>query len=278
MSGKRLALDDTELFYTIEGSGIPVLLIHGWTCDQNDWTFQIPLLTSLGFCVIGFDLRGHGRSTFKDNSAFDPLTLANDAVALLSHLGIGQDNKTIIVGHSLGGVVANEIAFRYPEYVRGIVLVDPAYEMTAEALHQTSQLLKKDIENSPQIVTDFWDEANIYPANTPVWLRPWQRRRAWGMNPHVLTACFNQLASFLGQSGVAYLSKTRNREIPRLVTCALDTSIEIEEEAGINRLFDTVELIPAGHFHFMVEAHQFNSILKDWLVKWRFVDGWEGKA
>ncbi|KAJ5812676.1 hypothetical protein N7474_008977 [Penicillium riverlandense] len=242
MSGDRLSLKGTELFYTVEGSGSPVLLIHGWTCDQNDWAFQIPYLISLGFSVIGLDLRGHGRSTFNYDSVFDPLTLANDAIALLSHLGIGRGNEAIVMGHSLGGVVANEIAFRHPEYVRGIVLVDPAYEMPAAALDHFNQLLKKNIDKCPETVTDLWNTANLYPPNTPVWLKPWQRRRTWGTNPRVVTASFDQMASYLGQSGVEYLNKTKKRDIPRLVTCALNTSVEIEMEAGMDSSFDRVEL------------------------------------
>lgn len=274
MSSGRLVLSDTELFYTVEGSGIPVLLIHGWTCDQNDWAFQIPFLTFLGFSVISFDLRGHGRSSFKNDSAFDPPTLAKDAVALLSHLEIGRGNEAIIIGHSLGGVVANELSYRHPEYVRGVVLVDPAYEMTEEALGYVNQLIKKDIEKCPLAVTNFWDEANIYPSNTPVWLSPWHKRRTWGTNPHVVATTFDQLAIYLGQSGVEYLKKTKNRNIPRLVTCALDTSVDLEREVGLNKDFDRVELIAAGHFHFIVEANRFNSILQSWLTE----NGFMGNA
>lgn len=271
MSGNRLALKNTELFYTVEGSGAPVLLIHGWTCDQNDWAYQIPYLLSLGFSVICLDLCGHGRSTFNNDSAFDPPTLANDAVALLSHLGIGRGNEAIIMGHSLGGIIANEIAFRHPEYVRGIVLVDPAYGMSEEVLVYFNQLLKKDVDKSPETVTDLWSKADLYSSNTPVWLQPWHRRRTWGTNPHVVTASFDQMASYLGQSGVKYLNKTKKRDVPRLVTCALDTSVEIESEAGIDKSFDKVELIPAGHWHFMVEANKFNSILQDWLTERQFI-------
>jgi pimeloyl-ACP methyl ester carboxylesterase len=272
MSGGRLALHGTELFYTVEGSGIPILLIHGWACDQNDWAFQIPFLTSLGLSVIGLDLRGHGRSTFNDDSLFDPITLANDAVALLAHLGIGPENKAIVMGHSLGGVVANEIAFRHPQYVRGVVLVDPAYEMSVEALDQFNQLLAKNVEKSPQAVTDLWSQANLYPPHTPVWLKPWQMRRTWGMNARVVNASFAQMATYLGESGVEYLNKTKKRDIPRLVTCALDTSVELELEAGVDKAFDRVELIPAGHWHFIVEFGRFNSILEDWLTERHFID------
>lgn len=271
MSAKRLALEGTDLFYTVEGSGRPVLLIHGWTCDQNDWAAQIPFLLSLSFSVIAFDLRGHGHSTFNHGSAFDIRTLVKDTVGLLSHLGIGDDNKAIIIGHSLGGVIANEIAFQKPEYVAGVVLADPAYQMTADALDQFNKLLQSDFENCPRIVTELWDKANVYPPNTPVWMKPWQRRRTWGTHPHAVAATFNQLAMHLGQSGVQYLKKSKRAGIPRLVTCALNASVKIESKVGIDKAFDSVELLPAGHWHFIVESNRFNSLLHDWLTLRGFV-------
>ncbi|KAK8071449.1 hypothetical protein PG997_011652 [Apiospora hydei] len=64
-----------NLYYSSEGpdEAISVLLLHGWTCDQNDWAFHIPFLLSLGFRVIGMDYRGHGHSSVTDNvTKFDP--------------------------------------------------------------------------------------------------------------------------------------------------------------------------------------------------------------
>ncbi|KAK9378613.1 Alpha/Beta hydrolase protein [Kockiozyma suomiensis] len=272
MSAGRLVLPGAKLFYTVEGSGTPILLIHGWTSDQNDWSIQIPLLISLGFSVIAFDHRGHGHSTVDaDSTSFDPPTLAKDAVELLTHLGIGRGNEAIIMGHSLGGLVANEICFRYPEYVRGVVLVDPAYEMPVKDLDYVTQLLTKDIENCPLAASNFLDSDNIFPPQTPVWLRPWLKRKILGDDPRVVASTFMQMASYLGQSESEYLKKTKKRDFPRLVTCALETSVDIERQAGLDNSFDRVELIPAGHFHFIVEADRFNAILQDWLRQNGFI-------
>jgi len=53
---------DTTLFFTDDGEVDPVLFVHGWTCDSQDWIWQIPALRAR-HRVIAVDLRGHGRST-----------------------------------------------------------------------------------------------------------------------------------------------------------------------------------------------------------------------
>ena len=51
-------IDDVELFFTDEGKGTPVLFVHGWACDSNDWIWQIASFMS-NHRVIAVDLRGH---------------------------------------------------------------------------------------------------------------------------------------------------------------------------------------------------------------------------
>jgi pimeloyl-ACP methyl ester carboxylesterase len=268
MSGAYFSQNDTSIFYSVEGSGDPVLLIHGWACDQNDWAYQIPFLSSLGFCVIAADLRGHGHSSYHYGSQqpqLDPETLAADLAALISHLGYGAANPVIVAGHSLGGVIATELAFRHPELVRGAVLVDSSYYMTPSAMEYVTQLFKGNLFEVPQKVTSFWDSANLYPANTPAWLKPWQQRRAWAMDPLIISATFEQMQAHLGQSGVDYLRRTKIRDIPRLVTCALDDSAIVERDAGVDENLDWVEVIPEGHFHHIVSHDRYNALLERWL-------------
>jgi pimeloyl-ACP methyl ester carboxylesterase len=54
--------DGARIFYTDTGQGKPVLLLHGWACDGNDWSWQAPELENR-YRVIIVDHRGHGRST-----------------------------------------------------------------------------------------------------------------------------------------------------------------------------------------------------------------------
>ena len=108
-----------ELFVRgdLQASGPAVVLIHGWTADADvNFHAVFPFLD--GFRVIAPDLRGHGRSFFPE-AAFTIADAAEDVAALLDHLGI---SSAIVVGYSLGGAVAQELAGRRPDLVTGLVL------------------------------------------------------------------------------------------------------------------------------------------------------------
>ncbi|KAK8024618.1 alpha/beta-hydrolase [Apiospora rasikravindrae] len=223
-----------DLYYSSEGpeDGIPVLLLHGWVCDQTDWAFQIPFLLSLGFRVIGMDYRGHGHSSVTDDVAkFDPVTLAEDAVALLAHLGIhgnsghcsngvdnngngnGNQQQAIVMGHSLGCLVAHLISVRYPNLVRGTVLVDSAYTLTPPVMDHVVQMLEAADPPSQAavIATDFFGAFGMYSPDhgTPAWLAPSHQRRVWAMQPRVVVETWKQMQAHLGESGAAYMERTR---------------------------------------------------------------------
>ncbi|GME23599.1 uncharacterized protein ALTATR162_LOCUS11691 [Neofusicoccum parvum] len=277
MGGAYLKHNDANVFYTVEGSGDPVLLIHGWACDQNDWVFQIPFLLAHGFRVIALDLRGHGRSsvepsaTLDNHSPFqlDPETMADDAAALLVHLGLGSDSSNgkpaIVMGHSLGGVVASELAFRHPKLVRALILVDAAYYMTVPLMEHIIGALKKSPEAAPETATAILQQGEVYTAETPAWLKAWHARRTWGMPAPIVTAAFEQLAAFLGrwETGAAYAKERKG--LSRLATCAGQQNADVEKEVGVDGDLDRVEVIAAGHWHHIVGADLFNSVVEGWL-------------
>lgn len=272
--------DGTRIFFSSEGpdDGIPVLLLHGWVCDHNDYAFQIPLLLSLGFRVIGMDYRGHGHSSVTDaTTKFDPLTLTADAVALLAHLGVQRDNKAIVMGHSLGGLVARELALQHGHLVRGVVMVDAAHSLTPAAMAMIISLVEGAESGYEGVAaTDFFAMAGLYPADkTPAWLLPFHQRRAWAMQGRVVANTFKQMRDYLGESGAVYLKRTQQQspggeKIPQLITTAAEASLEMEREGGFDEKWDRLELIPAGHFHHIVDPESFNRVLKSWLVerKW----------
>ncbi len=96
----------------------PLLFLHGTGCDASDWTPVIERLRGKQRC-LALDFRGHGRSSVP-TKPFTLGSLANDVLHLVDHLGI---QEWMIVGHSLGGMVAMEVA-RRSSCVVGLVLLE----------------------------------------------------------------------------------------------------------------------------------------------------------
>jgi pimeloyl-ACP methyl ester carboxylesterase len=117
----RFDYDDISMFYKTAGEGEPVLLIHGLGGDHRGWEFQEKDLAAR-FHIIMPDLRGHGQTTIEELGMMIPPDLvADDLNALLDHLG---HDRVHVVGHSLGGMVAQNFVLRYPKKVEKLVLVD----------------------------------------------------------------------------------------------------------------------------------------------------------
>lgn len=110
-------LRKVKLSYNTAGSGFPIVFISGLGVDKMCWIYQIPDFQQ-HFKVIVFDNRGIGKS----QGSIGPYSIkmmANDVAELLNYLGI---KKTHVVGTSMGGMIAQELAINYPEIVEKLVL------------------------------------------------------------------------------------------------------------------------------------------------------------
>ncbi len=110
-------VDSIELYYEEHGSGEPLLLIMGLAADSTAWMFQLPDF-SKHYRTIVFDNRGVGRSS-KPPGPYSIHQMADDAAGLLEHLKI---DRAHVVGVSMGGMIAQELALRHPRRVRSLVL------------------------------------------------------------------------------------------------------------------------------------------------------------
>ena len=88
-----------ELYYEDQGSGSPVVLIHGWPLSGRSWEAQVPALVDAGHRVITYDRRGFGKSS-QPWGGYDYDTFAADLDALLTRLDL---NDVTLVGFSMGG-------------------------------------------------------------------------------------------------------------------------------------------------------------------------------
>lgn len=114
----KAKVNDVELFFKIHGDGFPLLLIMGFGGGGDAWFFQTRAFKKY-YKVIVFDNRGMGK-TQRSPAPYTIKTMADDAAGLLKHLGI---EKAHVLGMSLGGRVAQEIAITYPDMVEKLILV-----------------------------------------------------------------------------------------------------------------------------------------------------------
>ncbi len=108
---------DTELYFESTGAGAPVLLVMGLGMNATGWWRTVPVLAER-FRVLAFDNRGVGRSA-RPAGPYSMAQLAADAVAVLDAAG---EDSAHVYGISLGGMIAQEIALRHPDRVRGLAL------------------------------------------------------------------------------------------------------------------------------------------------------------
>ena len=117
---KRLYRDNVAFAYEDVGSGSPPLLfVHGWACNHNFFAPQIEYFS--GFHrVIAADLCGHGASDAPQRQYTVP-EFADDLAWLCGELGV---ERAVLVGHSMGGVIALQLAATHPELSAGVCLID----------------------------------------------------------------------------------------------------------------------------------------------------------
>ncbi|MEU4365233.1 alpha/beta hydrolase [Promicromonospora sp. NPDC023987] len=126
------------------GPGRPVVLSHGAGVDHTMFEPQLPVLRDAGYRVVVWDLRGHGTSALDPGTRFTADDALDDLAALLDRLGLDEHrsdehrpdglqrddprrDRPVLVGHSLGGNLAQALVRRAPERVGGLVVLDSAW-------------------------------------------------------------------------------------------------------------------------------------------------------
>jgi len=118
-----LRMNEAKLDYWDTGAGHPIVFVHGvatlgelWVADLSDLTDE--------FRVVAYNRRGYGASS---SSPRNWTAHADDTIALIESLGIAP---ALIVGYSAGSIVALDLALRRSDLVSGLVLLDPAFNLT----------------------------------------------------------------------------------------------------------------------------------------------------
>jgi pimeloyl-ACP methyl ester carboxylesterase len=117
----RFEVNGVNLSYTVQGTGEPVVLIHGlYSSVRRNWEVPGTLqMLAANYQVIALDLPGHGLSDKPDRIDAYGIAMVDDVVALLDHLNI---KKAHIVGYSMGGMIAMKLMATHPDRVLSAVV------------------------------------------------------------------------------------------------------------------------------------------------------------
>jgi 3-oxoadipate enol-lactonase len=146
-------IGDLDVYYEVHGTGDPLLLIMGLAADSTAWMFQVPAFEP-HYRTIVYDNRGVGR-TSKPAGPYTMHQMADDAAVLLDALAV---DRAHVVGVSMGGMDAQELALRYPGRVRSLVLACTYPEPDAEIERNrrfTVEQLGGTITSEGQVQIDF---------------------------------------------------------------------------------------------------------------------------
>jgi esterase len=225
---------------------------------------QLSRALAANFHVISLDLRNHGRSPWHDSMSLDEM--AADVIAYLDHAGI---NSTDIVGHSLGGKVAMQLALNYPTRARHLVVADIApveYGGNHNEVFNALKAVENTTVSSRADAADILSQHIVEPGVRQFLLKSLYRSEQgnyrWRMNVAALEKCYEQLRA--GNSDVtAFTGPTL------FIKGESSAYIQSKHQPILARLFPHYQLAvieETGHWLHVEKPQQFNQLVERFLL------------
>lgn len=238
--------DGAKIYWDEQGSGAPVLLIMGLGWPSSSWYRTRPILSD-NYRTIAFDNRGVGRSDAPPGP-YSIAQMAADAAAVLQSAGV---NAAHILGVSMGGMIAQEVALRYPQKVRSLMLGCTAAggSCAVQANPEVIQVLMSRFVD-PELFAAAMNPF-LYDAGTPRARRDedLQMRRRWFPTPE---AYFAQLQAIIGWEAYSRIAQI---EAPTVVIHGENDRLVPPENAKL-----IAERIPGAKLVMIPNAsHIFNT-------------------
>ncbi|MBM3485155.1 MAG: alpha/beta fold hydrolase [Alphaproteobacteria bacterium] len=260
------AFDGTETRVLDVGSGPPCVFIHGLGARADRWRRNLEPIAATGRRAIAFDLPGHGFADKGDGFPFNVPNLARWVLGLMDELRVGA---AALVGTSLGGFIAGEMACRAPERVTALVLVGTigmsplGPEACANLSGRFATVTREGIErklktviHDPALVTPAWIEEE-WRINNSVGaggaFAAIARYLAGPIDDHVVGP---RLAALRPKKPIAIIWGTEDRAIPPAVGHRARTLLE----PALYR-----EIPETGHGPYFEAAPAFNALVSDFL-------------
>jgi 3-oxoadipate enol-lactonase len=262
-----LPIGGIHLYYEISGQGQPILFIHGLGSSTRDWELQVAFFSDR-YQVITFDVRGHGRSDKPPGPYGVPL-FATDTVELIKTLGIATASTrggapVHVVGISMGGMIAFQLAVSYPDLIRSMVIVNSGPEFILRTFRERLQALQRLLIVRLRGMRKMGEvlSKRLFPKPEQAELRQMLVER-WAEND--VRAYSDAARGLLGWSVVDHLSTI---ECPTLVIAAeYDYTPVARKEAYVARMpqAELVVIEDSRHATPVEHPERFNQVLASFL-------------
>lgn len=252
-SRAQVQVDSVRLAYSLSGNGPWMVLLHGWMCNRSFWRETVKPLVDHGFRCLRLDFRGHGDSEIP-NSGYSIAQLAADVGLALDSLGV---RSTVLVGHSMGGMVAQQLCLERPDLVKGLALVATiAADRGNQLISKRMEVESGDLGFRAAFEKHFhaWFSSDADPARVA-----WARREMLRTPPHVALDLVRSYRNF------DLIHRLEEIEAPALVIgCWSDDSAVPEESRILARKIPGAHLKGldgCGHFPMLERPEKLSRML-----------------
>jgi pimeloyl-ACP methyl ester carboxylesterase len=245
--GVRLAYEETA-----GGGSPPILFVPGGSCDW--WSFHEQLdHFAPRHHVASLDLRGHGQSDTPDEG-FDIATYTDDVAWFIDRLGM---DRPIVVGHSMGGAIALQLAASHPDLTRAVVLVDPApvYDNQAGFQAMLDAMERHGVDSTRRrVFTSFFLEGHDPAIREEVCVR------AAVVDDRVFAGEVASLRDWDGHAAALACA------VPVLHIAAAQPACSPSRLRAVLPGVVTGQTVGAGHFNMLEVPDQVNSMMENFLT------------
>jgi pimeloyl-ACP methyl ester carboxylesterase len=248
--GVTIAFDDTG------GSGVPLVMLHGWMCDRTFMSQQVAAF-SAHHRVVAMDLRGHGESD-APICEYTMDLLADDVARLCGRLKV---ERPVVIGHSMGAVVALELLAQLPSLPRSIVAIDAPIAMPQSTVQTLQRVAARfDAPGHDEAVRRFVN--GLFQPTDNLELRHQITGKMVGGPHHVQAPAANQMFRAPSASSESF----PRVDVPLLaIAAAGGHSADLTTLRTKCSALSVGQAVGAGHFIQLEVADQVNAMIRRFL-------------
>ena len=251
----QLVRDEAALAYDQAGAGDPPLVfVHGLGCHRGFWTAQLTHFAA-SHRVLAVDLRGHGDSD-APRQRYTIAAFADDLAWMCAELDVA---RPVVVGHSLGGLVALELGASYPGQLRAAVLIDSVLLPSGERASTVDRLVAELRGDEPDRALRGYFSNLFGPYDSPATMA-WILAEAARTPPHVTSSVWEESMDSWDDAGAL-----AQAQVPLLYLDAGTPNADLDRAVELNPRLVIGRTVGSGHFSPLEVPDQINALLERFL-------------